>query len=186
MLGVIFIIGLLIFVIYSGLKNQSRQLNNHWSQYIHGLRYSSLEFYKNVDTLILSHNLENLYTEEISLYEGGVMSSKRIYLRLTWNDLQCDICFAPFGNSDSFVSWWLWRVPTGLEAFFNAIPFGGQVLISIFFPETYYRVDSSNMFMTFVQSNLLQVLDEVMKQQNIVALSENERYPVKQTIKANK
>lgn len=185
MLVILFIV---IFgvLIYYGIKGNNRQLNNHWSRYVVGLRFSTMEFYEKLDKALLSHELENLYTEEISLSEGGVLSTKRLYLRVSWNDLQYDVCFAPFGNSDSFISWWLWRTPSGLELIFGSIPIIGVILNRIFFPETYYRVDTSNMFMTFAQSKVLKILDDIMKAQNITALPEYERYPLKQSIKHGK
>jgi hypothetical protein len=42
------------------------------------------------------------------------------------------------------------------------------------------------MFMTFAQSKVLKILDEIMKAQNITALPEYERYPLKQSIKTGK
>ena len=186
MLALLFFIVFLVVLIYYGLKGNNRQLNNHWSQYLVGLRFSTKEFYEKLKTVLQSHEVSNLKIEEVSLSEGGITSSKRLYLRLIWDDLQYDICFAPFGNSDSFVSWWLWRVPTGLELIFGSIPIAGPILNQIFFPQTYYRVDTSNMFMTFAQSKVLKILDEIMKEQNITALPEHERYPIKQSIKIGK
>lgn len=187
MLTSIGIIPLIVFIflgllLYKIFKADSRKLQNNWSQYIDKMQFSTTEFYNRLQKEIASSNVEKLLTENVTLSEGGITSSNRLYFRVNWNDFQYDICFMNFGNSASFVSWWLWRTPTGLELIFSAIPFLGVWLNRFFFTETYYRIDSANSFMTFTQSKVLKVLDEIIKEQNITALPEFERFPMKQAL----
>ena len=169
-------------IIYKAFKADSRQLQNNWSQYLDGMRFQTLEFYERLQKELKLCAVEDLEIEQVSLSEGGLMSSNRLYLRVSWQDFQYDVCFAPFGNSACFISWWLWRTPSGLELIFSAIPIFGAILNRIFFPETYYRIDSANSFMNFAQSKVLKIMDEIIKEQNITALPEFERYPMKQSI----
>lgn len=173
---------LIIGFAYRVFKNSGRQLQNHWSHYLNGVQYSVRDFYKALTDDIRERYVDKLTITEITLSEGGVFSANRLYLRITLNDLQIDLCFAPFGNSASFVSWWLWRTPTGVELILSYIPVLGPLLNRLFFPQTYFKVDSSNAFMTFTHSHVLAQLDNLIKQQQVTAIPEADRYPIKQSI----
>lgn len=172
-------LGLLLYKIF---KADSRKLQNNWSQYIDKMQFSTDEFYNRLQKEIASANIEHLLTENVTLSEGGITSSNRKYFRVNYKDFQYDVCFMNFGNSAAYISCWLWRTPTGFELIFSAIPFFGIWLNRFFFTETYYRIDSANSFMHFIQSKVLKVLDEIIKEQNITALPEFERYPMKQAL----
>ena len=47
-----------------------------------------------------------------------------------------------------------------------------------FFPDTYYRVDTTSMFLTSVHSAVLEVLDQMMEAKGIRKLSEDARKPI--------
>jgi hypothetical protein len=184
MLNIIYFIVFILIIgfAYRVFKNSGRQLQNHWSQYLNGLQYSVRDLYKQLTEDIKQYQVENLTITEVTLSEGGVFSANRLYLRITQNDLQIDICFAPFGNSASFVSWWLWRTPTGVELILSYIPIFGPLLNRLFFPQTYFTIDSANAFMTFNHLNLLVRLDELLKQQQVTAIPEADRHPIKLSI----
>ena len=88
-----------------------------------------------------------------------------------------DICATPFGNS-FFVSWWLGELMGRLWGFFAGIPVFGAIMMRLFRPETYYRLDTALMFQELVNSAVQEVVDEIMKAKGIRALSEFERKPI--------
>ncbi len=178
-IAVAFLFGI---AVYKAVRNDNRQLQNNWSQYFDGMRISTKDFYQRLQKELALYEVAGLETREVSLYEGGFFSANRLYLHITWQEFSYDLCVAPFGNSATFVSWWLWRTPPFFEVVIGALPYVGTHLNNIFFPVTYYRVDSANSFMQFAQSKVLKVLDEIVKEQNISALPEYERYPMKQSI----
>lgn len=184
MLNIIYFIVLILIIgfAYRVFKNNGRQLQNHWSQYLNGVQYSVKDFYKQLTEDIKQCQVEDISIKEVTISEGGVFSANRLYLRITQRDLQIDICFAPFGNSASFVSWWLWRTPTGTELFLSYIPILGPLLNRLFFPQTYFTIDSANAFMTFTHSHLLVRLDDLIRKQQVIAIPEAERFPIKQSI----
>ncbi|MBX7225310.1 MAG: hypothetical protein K1X55_04720 [Chitinophagales bacterium] len=176
---------LVMIIVYKGMKNDSRQLQNSWSQYFDSMRISSKDFYARLAEELAIYEVKDLATKEVSLSEGGLFSSNRLYMRISWQEFQYDLCVAPFGNSATFISWWLWRTPPVMESAITNIPVVGVFLNRVVSPVTYYRIDSSNSFMQFTQSKVLKILDEIIKEQNITALPEFERYPIKQSIHIN-
>lgn len=176
------VLTLLGIAIYKAVRSESRNLQNNWSQYFDSMRISTKDFYNRLQTELAIYEVDGLKTEEISLSEGGIFSSNRLYLRITWQEFQYDLCVAPFGNAATFVSWWLWRTPSFFETVISSLPVIGIFFNRIFFPETYFRIDSSNSFMHFSQSKVLKILDQVIKEQKITVLPEFERYPMKQSI----
>lgn len=79
---------------------------SHWYNLIEGLQASAMDFYASVEAAIQKRELSAARTSRVQWFEGGVLSARREYLRVSRGTHVFDICAAPFGNG-SFVSWWL-------------------------------------------------------------------------------
>ena len=123
-----------------------------------------------------SHEIKGLTFKKVSLKTGNIVSSKRLYMRVKWQDYHYDLCFAPFGDG-CFVSWWLIFEVSSEEEFISRIPFIGEWLRRSFFRLTYYKIDSASMFMTYAQRSVLAVIDEITKEMG-VRLTEDQRKPI--------
>tara|TARA_R110002072_G_scaffold260722_15_gene419351 strand:- start:388 stop:786 length:399 start_codon:yes stop_codon:yes gene_type:complete len=125
----------------------------------------------------LSHGISGISAESVSLFEGNIFSARRRYIRIMWKDYQYDICAAPFGDG-FFISWWLlYKNPLG-KIIFSKIPFIGNWMVRNFYPITYYKIDTASMFMTFAQTAVLKVIDDITKEKGIRSLSEAQRKPI--------
>ena len=111
-----------------------------------------------------------------ALSEGGMFTSRRLYLRVTWEKYQYDMCCAPFG-SGMFLSWWLIYNTTNREAIISRIPFLGKWLNKTFFPTTYFQLDSAAMFMTYCHHSMLAVAEKITKESGF-RINDNDRKPV--------
>jgi len=88
----------------------SSEIASHWHHSVEGLSTSSLDFYASVEEALKTKEAP-VRTERIQFGEGGVLSAKRTYLRVSYERFVFDIGAAPFGK-DFFFSWWLGkRVP---------------------------------------------------------------------------
>lgn len=109
------------------------QVVGHWHTLIEGFATSSLDFYKLVKAGIARRQIPDLSIYSVEWKESGLGSGKRIYLRVSREGLNFDICAAPFGTG-YFFSWWLAVIPRILLDF--AVLFGiallGLGLFSIF------------------------------------------------------
>jgi hypothetical protein len=108
------------------------QVVGHWHTLIESFATSSLDFYKLVTAGIALRKIPNLTVSRVEWQESGLGSGKRVYLRVSREGLNFDICAAPFGTG-YFFSWWLARIPRILLDF--AVLFGiaiaGLICLSI-------------------------------------------------------
>jgi len=109
------------------------QVEGHWHSLIEGFSTSSLDFYELVKAGMERRKLPDLKISQVEWKEGGLGSGNRIYLRVSREHLNFDICAAPFGTG-YFFSWWLARIPRvllDLGFLLGALAFGG-IFMQIF------------------------------------------------------
>lgn len=90
-----------------------RRVLSHW-HHLFEAQYSSKEFYAAVESALATRQVPGLEQSRLDFHEGGLLSSKREYLRFQRERLVFDICAAPFGTG-FFVSWRLLEVPLPLR-----------------------------------------------------------------------
>ena len=78
----------------------------HWHKLIENLQVSSKEFYTAVQAGLSRRRVPALKTRVVVRNEGGILSPRREYLRMTDGRVAFDLCAAPFGTG-FFFSWWL-------------------------------------------------------------------------------
>src|SRR3954452_17330279 len=91
-------------------------VEGHWHTLIDGFSTSALDFYELVEAGIARRQIPDLKISEVEWKESGLGSGKRVYLRVSREGLNFDICAAPFGTG-YFFSWWLARIPRVLFDF---------------------------------------------------------------------
>lgn len=70
------------------------------------MRASALNYYAAVEQELARREVPGIRTERIDWREGGIVTAKREYLRVSRDRLTFDLCAAPFG-AGYFFSWWL-------------------------------------------------------------------------------
>jgi len=124
------------------------QVEGHWHTLFEGFSTSTLDFYDLVKAGITKRQIPDLKISQITWKESGLGSGKRIYLRVSREGLNFDICAAPFGTG-YFFSWWLARISRLLlDAIFIllALVMGGALIRIFGSPE---NGDSSGTFSGF-------------------------------------
>jgi hypothetical protein len=89
---------------------RSAQVVGHWHSLIEGFATSSEDFYGLVKAGIDRRKIPNLKIKSVTWKQGGPGSGRRVYLRVSREGLNFDICAAPFGTG-YFFSWWLAKIP---------------------------------------------------------------------------
>lgn len=74
----------------------------HWYALVPGFSTSGKEFYADLEKILKEREVPGLDVAYVDFAEGGVLSQKREYLRLTRERLMFDICAAPFGTAFFF------------------------------------------------------------------------------------
>jgi hypothetical protein len=85
------------------------QVEGHWHTLIEDFSTSSLDFYELVKAGIARRQIPDLGISQVTWKQSGLGSGKRVYLRVSREGLNFDICAAPFGTG-YFFSWWLARI----------------------------------------------------------------------------
>lgn len=100
---------------------ESVRVISRWCNLLDGLSYSPQAFYESLDAALLRRQIPEATTARVEHTEGGVLTAKREYLRVSRKGYTFDICAAPFG-SGFFVSWWFAKVAAhGLLHAFAAV-----------------------------------------------------------------
>ena len=70
----------------------------HWISFAEEFQFSSAEFYAAVEKELDARKVPGLEKSRIEFVEGGLLSDKRVYLRMLRERMVFDVCAAPFGT----------------------------------------------------------------------------------------
>ena len=87
-----------------GIRPEKIDVILHWHHLIENFNTSPKEFYTLLEKAIQKRQIPNLEISRVEWSEGGLLSAKREYLRLSRERLIGYICAAPFGTGFFFSS----------------------------------------------------------------------------------
>jgi hypothetical protein len=82
-----------------GFKSKKADVLSHWYVPVPKFNASTTEFYAAVEKELQEQKVPGLEISREDFSEGGLISDKRTYLRMTRERLVFDICAAPFGTN---------------------------------------------------------------------------------------
>lgn len=85
-----------------GFKSKKGDVLNHWIAFVDGFSFSPQEFYTAIEKELQVRQIPGLEISRVEFSEGGLLSDKRLYLRLLRERLAFDLCAAPFGTTYFF------------------------------------------------------------------------------------
>lgn len=144
---ILFVIGFLVicFGLYFLAIRQISSVSDGVVHSFEDLRFSTKEFYQIIESLIQSKEVPDLKCLRVYHSMRGILSAKREYLRVQYQEYFFDVCAAPFGR-DFFLSW---RQGTLTEVKINKRDM-----------KTFYEQDTQAMFSATVKY----CIDKAMKQ----------------------
>lgn len=151
---------------------------SNWHQSIDNLQLSTADFYKKLETALEIQKLPDVKLSLENLSEGGILSSKRLYMRVTRKGLVFDICAAPFGKN-FFFSYWFGQHSSGFAELLAKIPVIGKFLAQKVQERTYYQIDTENMFKECIVNTLFREIDAVIQAQGIRTLTDAQKVETK-------
>jgi hypothetical protein len=80
-----------------GFKPKQADVLSHWYVPVPNFNTSTADFYAAVEKELQEQKVPGLEISRVDFSEGGLLSDKRTYLRMTRERLVFDICAAPFG-----------------------------------------------------------------------------------------
>jgi hypothetical protein len=117
----------------SFFKAAKADVLSHWYALIPGFKTSTNEFYQSIEQELKSRQVPGLEMSRIEFSEGGLLSDKREYLRMSRERLVLDVCAAPFGTA-YFFSCRFAEIPATIrlwQLFVLLIVFGVSALFSL-------------------------------------------------------
>ena len=159
-----------------------QEVLTHWSYLARGLQFDPEAFYGTLEGKIKAEKIEGLTITRATLSQKGMLSRKRVYLRVNYYNLMFDICGAPFGESNFFFSYWMGvKNRSGCLAIFLplilSIPFVGSVIEKNLDALTYFEQDTATMFNTLISQFIIGEVDRIMDEEDIEPIPESERVP---------
>lgn len=153
---------------------------SHWYHVFPGLGITPQAFYDEIEKRIREHEFPLVYLGRVEFRESGLLSVKRLYLRVVRGDLAFDLCGAPFGNQLFFASCWLGRlgmsgcgsVALGCLAMLPGI---GLLAERSLRPMTCYEIDSAQVFQDAIMGIVQGHLDELCGNANVPTLTDAQR-----------
>lgn len=85
-----------------GFKPKNDEVLDHWISFADGFSLSPQEFYATVKKELDARKIPTMEMSDIEYAEGGLLSDKRLYLRMIRERLAFDLCASPFGTSYFF------------------------------------------------------------------------------------
>ena len=83
-------------------KAKAEDLEDHWVSYLEGFSLSPQEFYRRVEQAVSACELPGLILTRVEFGEAGLLSDRRLYLRMLRDRLTFDVCAASFGGTFFF------------------------------------------------------------------------------------
>lgn len=107
---------------FNFFKNKEAEALSHWYAPIPNFNASTKDFYESVEKELKTQQVPALEIAHVEFSEGGLLTAKREYLRLTRDRLIFDICAAPFGVN-YFYSCRFAELPVGISVLALALLF---------------------------------------------------------------
>lgn len=105
---------------------------DHWIGFVENFQFSSAEFYASVEKELQARQVPGLEMSRVDFAEGGLLSAKRIYLRMLRERLVFDVCAAPFGTR-FFFSCRMAEIPAVIQLWQLAVVFAALAGITSLF-----------------------------------------------------
>jgi hypothetical protein len=162
------------------------QAYGHWKHMADDFSYSSQDFYEKLKASLMQAGIAGLHMKIVYIAEGAIfVSPKRAYLRVTWKDKVMDICAAPYGKG-FFFSWWLFEKDKFWKIIVLSIPYLGKYIVNLIDPMTYYKIDTANMFQSYVHTYVTGLVEEITKEKGSQGLTHEQKRPIMNDIFLNK
>lgn len=158
-----------------------------WKALIDGLDYSADIFYQTLERKFNQREIPELVMGRVSFSQRGVLSQKRIYLRLIRNEFIFDICACPMGKGAFFVSYWHGFLRfQGTYGLFMRLglmtPVLGHFLEKHLIPNSYHYTDSIDMFQQLAHNIIMETVDELTSEAHLPPLTYDEKKPVRKNL----
>lgn len=83
-------------------RRKKAEVLSHWYAVIDAASFSTEDFYREIERELAARKVPGLDMTHVEFHEGGLLSDRRLYLRMLRESLVFDVCAAPFGRAYFF------------------------------------------------------------------------------------
>ncbi len=128
--------------------------------------FSAQDYYGMVKEALKEHAIPDLSFSEVEFRQKGLLSSKRMYLRVKKEQYLFDICAAPYGK-DFFVSWWFGEKFTLFFLILTYIPIVRWFALRSIRKRTYHQRDTQSMFEEAIKMAVGEAIEAMTQEKGI-------------------
>ena len=134
----------IVYAVFAVLTRNIKNVHSHWHHMFESKPFAPLEFYETLKKRLDEKGIEGISYYSVTHSERGLLSAKRVYLRIKFREYIIDVCAAPFAKEAFFVSWWLGDAGNIVRDLLMRIPTIGK----LFEPgdKTFFEQDTEIMF----------------------------------------
>jgi hypothetical protein len=133
-----------------------------------------LEFFAFVGEQINARQIPGVQQSLISRRQGGLLTTRRFYLHVSYQMSLCIVGASPFGNT-LVISWRCGELPSWLRLALVNHPVLSFTVEWFLRPPTFYRVDLNVAFQQLVQQVIVGAIDQVTEVRGMRPLDETQR-----------
>jgi hypothetical protein len=100
---------------FNFLKAKDAPPLQHWIAFADGFQYAPSEFYDAVEKELKAKQVPGMEMSRIEFAQGGILSDRRLYLRMVRERLTFDVCASPFGGAGFFFSCRMADIPVAVK-----------------------------------------------------------------------
>jgi len=141
---------------FTPFQKKKADVQNHWIALAENFQCAPTEFYVAVEKELQDRKVPGLEMTRVDFAQGGLLSDKRVYLRMLRERLVFDICAAPFGTS-SFFSCRMAEIPVVVQLWQLALLFF-SALILLYMSMKYIGVLDGPFLLMILLAGLVYVL----------------------------
>ena len=147
-----------------GFENKKGDILGHWIAFHDNFNFSPQEFYEAIEKELQARKIPGMEISREEFAEGGLISDKRIYLRLFRERLALYTCAAPFG-SGYFFSCRTVYVPalfrSDIDTLLLKIPGVSTIYEDWFRADTYYRHDTRLIYLQRIPEIIRELAEDI-------------------------
>lgn len=163
----------LSFIVFL-IRRYLRKELSRWGHLLQDIQVPIENFYATLEKKIKEKGLKEITIGTTFENSSNVFIDDVQYLRVRYKGYVTYISCIHVGKGSHITSWT--RHQAGFfKSVISSIPILGQILIALFDPITYYRYDVAEAHATYIHHTLTDFVDEILKQNEITALSPSER-----------
>jgi hypothetical protein len=163
---------ILFIIVARVLSISNLKVISRWKTFFDAFSIEPSEFYALLEKRLLERNLQNVSISETSYWESSIVGPGRLYLKISRNQVQFNVCAAPV-STGFFFSYWQTSDFTLPQKILMAII--GVDRAQKMMGTTFFRIDVEDMHMSIIHQCVIETVEEVTANKGLRTMTDSEK-----------